>query len=91
MGSVTEERRRAIRYQFAAAVQIDGKQIGRLRDMSTSGFFFESEEALICGETVRLKLILTGSAVECEGRVVRAEQLESRFGIAVQIISFQFC
>jgi PilZ domain-containing protein len=58
--------------------------------MSTCGLYFESKQAHSIGETIRLSMALNDSNVSCEGRVVRAEPLETRFGIAVELTSYDF-
>ena len=59
--------------------------------MSTSGVFFETEQAHTCGETSRFSVIFGESTVQCEGRVVRVERFKSKFGIAVELTSYIFC
>jgi len=58
--------------------------------MSTCGVFFETEQAHSSGETIRLSVIIDDYTVQCEGRVVRVERLERRFGIAVDLASYSF-
>ena len=90
MRRVDEERRRTIRYRFGVPVHLQNGCTGRARDMSTSGVFFETEQAYTCGETIRLTIVLNDSTVQCEGRVVRVERLEDRFGIAIDLASYSF-
>ena len=85
-----EERRRATRYKFAGAVQLKNGSIGRIRDMSTCGLFFEAEKSHVPGETIRFSVFLDGSTLKCEGRVVRVEQLEDLFGIGVELLVYDF-
>jgi PilZ domain len=89
-GIVDEERRRATRYRFMVPVHFHNGSQGRTRDMSTCGIFLETEEAHSLGDTICLSLTLDGSIVQCEARVVRVEQLEDKFGVAVELITFDF-
>jgi hypothetical protein len=86
-----EERRRATRYKFAGAVQLKNGSMGRIRDMSTCGLFFEAERPHAAGETIRFTVALDGSTLQCEGRIVRVEQLEDLFGMAVELLVYDFC
>ena len=60
------------------------------RNISTSGVFFETERVHTIGDTVQLSVQLAEASIQCEGRVVRLEQLEGKFGIAVEMTSYRF-
>jgi len=60
------------------------------RDISTSGIFFETERGHSIGDTVNLSVRLGGASIQCEGRVVRLEQVDGKFGIAVDLTSYRF-
>ena len=84
------ERRRATRYRFSAPVHVSKSETGLLRDMSISGLFFESGRAYSVGEVVQLSVVLGDSLVLCEGRVARVEPLENKFGIGLELTSYDF-
>jgi hypothetical protein len=80
---------RAKRYQLTVPVTL-GEGTGVTRDLSTTGLFFETERAHSLGETVGLSADLDGSTLRCEGSVVRVEQINGRYGVAVALTSFRF-
>jgi hypothetical protein len=85
-----EERRKGERYKLALPVQLnDG--IGTTCDISTSGIFFETESAYSIGDTIRLLLNFEHETLQCDARVVRVEQLDGQFGVAVVLTSYVFC
>jgi Tfp pilus assembly protein PilZ len=85
-----EERRSGERYKLTLAVQLnDG--IGTTCDISTSGIFFETESAYSIGETIRLFLNLEHETLQCEAHVVRVEQRNGQFGVAVELMAYVFC
>jgi hypothetical protein len=85
-----EERRKGERYKLALRVQLnDG--IGMTRDISTSGIFFETENAHSIGDTIRLSLNFEHETLQCEARVVRVEPRNGQFGVAVELKSYVFC
>jgi Tfp pilus assembly protein PilZ len=85
-----EERRRGERYKLALAVQLnDGT--GIIRDISTSGIFFETVNAYSIGDTIRLFLNFEQETLQCEARVVRVEPRNGQFGVAVELKSYVFC
>jgi hypothetical protein len=71
-------------------VHLENGSTGETRDMSTCGLFFKTEQAHSNGETIRLSVSIDNHTVQCEGRVVRVEQLEGRFGIAVNLTFYRF-
>ena len=85
-----EERRRGERFKVALPVQLnDG--IGTTCDISTSGIFFETERAYSIGDIIRLSLNFEHETLQCEARVVRVEQRNGQFGVAVELKSYVFC
>jgi hypothetical protein len=81
--------RSAKRYQLTLPVKLnDGA--GFTRDISTSGIFFETEKAHSVGQTVGLTAKLDGATVSCEGSVVRVEEINGRFGVAVALTAYRF-
>jgi len=89
-GSGFVERRRAKRYKLALPVQLMKRGTGVTRDISTSGIFFETKTAQSTGDTINLSVDFTDATIRCEGRVVRAKKLDSKFGIAVELTSYAF-
>ena len=88
--SMHEERRRAERYRLEAPVALQDGSTGITRDISTEGIYFETERGYSIGETVNLSVRLGEASIQCEGRVVRLEQVEGKFGIAVDLTSYRF-
>jgi Tfp pilus assembly protein PilZ len=85
-----EERRRGQRFKVALPVQLnDGS--GTTCDISTSGIFFETENAHSIGDTIRLFLNFEHETLQCEGRVMRVEPRHGQFGVAVELTSYVFC
>ncbi len=80
-----------MRYRLTAPVQINGRSVGETMNMSTCGVLFASERAYGLGQTIHFSVSLKESTVECDGHVVRVEELPSRFGIAVAIAGCSFC
>ena len=85
-----EDRRRSQRYRLAVPVRLQDGSTGIARDISTSGIFFETERGHSIGDTVNLSVQLGEASIQCEGRVVRLEQVEGKFGIAVDLTSYRF-
>jgi PilZ domain-containing protein len=79
------ERRRAKRYTVALPVQLMQRGTGVTRNMSTSGFFFETEKAQAVGEAIEFSVEFSDATVECNGRVVRVESLDDKFRVAVEL------
>ncbi len=63
---------------------------GVTRDISTSGIFIETEAAQSVGARIGLSVDFGHTAIHCEGRVVRVEKLNGKFGIAVELTSYSF-
>lgn len=100
MTSEAADRRRAPRLAIELPVELD-QGTGRTRDMSTTGVYFETPQALAPGVSIRLSLMLADAAVfvgehpapaplrlECEGRIVRVEHREDAVGVAAAL---SFC
>jgi len=85
-----EERRIGERYKLSLPVQLKNG-IGTTCDISTSGIFFETESAYAIGDMIRLFLNFEDETLQCEARVVRVEQLDGQFGVAVELTSYVFC
>jgi hypothetical protein len=89
------ERRRAVRFPITIPVELDGGG-GVTRDVSLSGVIFETEQWFAPGEPIRLTLVLQRASpgdtirVQCEGRVVRVVDSDTKTGVAVQITSHAF-
>ena len=85
-----EERRKGERYKLAVPVELnDG--IGATCNISTSGIFFETVSEYAIGDTIRLLLNFEQETLQCEARVVRVEQFNGQFGVAVELKSYVFC
>jgi hypothetical protein len=54
------------------------------------GVFFETEEPQPLGETIAFSVHLSDATVHCEGRVMRVESLNGKYGVAVEFISYVF-
>ena len=53
--------------------------------MSTAGVFFETEKAHSVGDAIEFSVDFGDATVECQGRVVRVERVNSKFGVAVEL------
>ena len=86
--SSVNQRARAKRVQASLPVKID-KQNGQVRDISATGVYFELPEEKSVGSKIAFTIDLDtpGGAlqVECSGEVVRVQQGDGKFGIAVKI------
>ena len=78
------ERRCAVRYRLALPVQLEGAT-GTTRDMSTAGVFFVTAKAHSVGDAIEFSVDFSDVAVKCKGRVVRVEQVDNKFGVAVAL------
>jgi Tfp pilus assembly protein PilZ len=85
-----EERRKGERFKLALRVQLKNGA-GMTRNISTSGIFFETENAHSIGDTIRLFLNFEHETLQCEARVVRVEPRNGQFGVAVALTSYVFC
>ncbi|MGE5849385.1 MAG: PilZ domain-containing protein [Candidatus Methylomirabilota bacterium] len=93
--SWASDRRRAVRFPVTIPVELDWGG-GVTRDVSLSGVFFETEQWFAPGEPIRLTLVLERASpggtirVQCEGRVVRVVDSDTKTDVAVQITSHAF-
>ncbi len=82
-------RRKAPRLEIDLPVELErGK--GVTRDVSASGVFFETDEALAPGARIRFSLLVEHASpvplrLQCEGQVVRVERHDGRLGVAATI------
>ena len=85
-----DERRETIRHQIAVPVNF-GRGIGISRDISFTGIYFTTKELLEPGEPLKLafelEYAIPGKSLQldCQGHVLRVEQLGNNFGIAAKI------
>lgn len=84
------ERRETIRHQIAVPVNF-GRGTGISRDISFSGIYFTTKELLQPGEPLNLafelEYAIPGKSLQldCQGHVLRVDQLNGTFGIAAKI------
>src|SRR5215813_5015055 len=95
-GPIYPERRRARRYRVALPVELEGLGRGLTRDISTSGVYFETTEALVRGAPLTFSLFLEQTDlsgpvwVVCAGEVVRVDRQPGSVGVGATIESFRF-
>ncbi len=91
----TVERRQAVRYPIPFHVELE-RGSGISRDISTSGIFFETDQAFSAGAPIQLTLVLELTSpsiptyLQCRGQIVRTEQHQERMGVAVAFTSYRF-
>jgi len=84
------ERRESIRHQIEVPINF-GRGIGISRDISFTGVYFTTKEPLKPGEQLQiayeLAYAIPGKSLkfDCQGHVLRVEQLGNTFGIAAKI------
>jgi hypothetical protein len=84
------ERRETKRHQIEVPVHY-GRGTGISRDISFSGIYFFTKELLEAGEPLKLafelEYAIPGKSLQldCQGHVLRVEQLGDHFGIAAKI------
>jgi len=84
------ERRETTRHQIQVPVDF-GRGTGISRDISFTGIYFITKELLEPGELLKLafelEYAIPGKSLQldCQGHVLRVEQLGSSFGIAAKI------
>jgi len=70
-------------------VSIDGRVVGVTRNVSPSGIFFEANQGIATGGSLRFTLTFaqpTGDLLlACNGEIVRVEQSDGKVGLAVTI------
>lgn len=90
MRRLEEDRRRAFRYRISLPVWLDDGAQGVTRDVSTCGMYFVCGRAYSLGAVLRLRCSLGETDVHCEGRVVRLERVPMGYGIALELLNFDF-
>jgi hypothetical protein len=89
------ERRLALRFSIKLPVELE-QGTGITRNISTSGVFFETDQALSAGDPSRLTLVLEPAfpgiptRVHCRGKIVRAERHGEKPGVDVAFTSYWF-
>lgn len=84
------ERRETTRHQIQVPVDF-GRGTGMSRDISFTGIYFITKEVLEPGEPLKLafelEYAIPGKSLQldCQGHVLRVEQLDNSFGIAAKI------
>lgn len=84
------EQRRALRYPLELPIEVEGA-MGRTRDFSSSGVFFETGRTLAPGAPIEFSLVLGRVSpglplrLDCEGRIVRTVPRAGQRGVAVAI------
>lgn len=84
------ERRETKRHNIEVPVRF-GRGTGVSRDISFSGIYFITQELLEAGEPLKLafelEYAIPGKSLQldCQGHVLRVENLGDRFGIAAKI------
>lgn len=73
------------RYRIESTIAVEGG-IGRTRDLSSKGVYFETALHLAVGDTIAIVFPFEqtgqGASVKCSASVVRVERLGERFGVA---------
>ena len=86
--SSIKQRARADRVQAELPITL-GNQSGKIRDISATGIYFEIPEEKGLGSQVNFVIDLTTPGgplqVQCTGQVVRVQNADGKFGIAVKI------
>lgn len=88
--TVTQENRREERFMLEMPVLLEGG-IGISRDISESGIYFVTDQALTPGGVVKFSVkldhIQAGKPVrlDCQGKVLRIEPAGEQFGVAASI------
>ena len=82
--------RKSDRVKSELPVVIEGVR-GVTRDISATGVFLEVDSPLEPGSTVEFLVTLDDPKKElvfsCQGQIVRAEELEGKYGVATKILS----
>ena len=85
-----DERRETKRHQIEVPVNF-GRGTGISKDISFSGIYFITKELLEAGEPLKLafelEYAIPGKSLQldCQGHVLRVEQLNGTYGIAAKI------
>lgn len=89
------ERRRATRFKGKLPIELE-QGMGLTRDFNALGVFFETDQSLAVGETVKFVIPLEYSdwghpfRMRCQGEVLRVEPSGEKVGVAVAIRSYSF-
>ena len=89
------ERRQAFRFPITLPVELE-QGTGVTRNISTSGVFFETDQAFSTGDPIRLTLVVEPTfpgiptRLHCLGKIVRAERHEEKQGVGVAFTSYWF-
>jgi len=87
------ERRTTPRFSLPLAVVLDDAK-GATRDISATGVFFTTQQALTVGAPITFELELPHAdprgvlRVGCGGTVLRIEPMDEAFGVAVHITAY---
>jgi hypothetical protein len=87
------ERRTTPRFSLPLAVVLDDAK-GATRDISATGVFFTTQQALTVGAPITFELELPHAdprgvlRVGCGGTVLRIEPIDEAFGVAVHITAY---
>jgi len=90
---VRSERRAAPRYYVSIPIEFHG-HTGTTRDVSELGVCFETDQWLPKGDTTSFQLVFhdfagfQSSRIAGSGEVVRVEEHEGRFVVAVRVTSY---
>ncbi len=88
-------KRSAERFPVALPIQV-GEKLGKTRDVSVSGVYFEIDEAFVPGSELLLSLDMRYAwprravRLVCRGHVVRVERKDGSLGVAVTIDEHRF-
>ncbi len=89
MEAVSARKRMEERVTTARPVHLD-QGTGITRNVSASGVFFETDVNYAAGSEISFSIELDGPGgkimLRCQGQIVRVEQLDGKFGVAVKII-----
>lgn len=86
---------RAPRHELAVPVRLK-KGVGRCRNVSNSGMYFEVDEPLAPGAIISVSVVLDNVhpmppvELNAEGRVVRAERRDGKFCVAIEFTSTRY-
>ena len=87
------EKRREVRISVTRLARV-GRRTGTVRNISTSGAFFETDVEYVQGSEIILAIELDGAAekkliLRCRGMVMRMEHRDGKVGIGVKIVASQ--
>jgi hypothetical protein len=86
---MSHERRQADRYPVGVKVEFAGGE-GLTRDVSGLGAFFHTDVPFAANDPIEFTMVIPEAVnVRCVGRVVRVENSDGRYGVAVEITSYE--